>query len=63
MPVDRRLRLAACTAPLALGWYGARRDMVEVALPGRARLAAFMCRWPGVGARLPPRRWSSAATG
>lgn len=32
-PVDRRLRLAACTAPLALGWYGARRDMVEVRCP------------------------------
>ena len=32
-PVDRRLRLAACTAPLALGWYGARQDMVEVRCP------------------------------
>lgn len=32
-PVDRRLRLAACTVPLALGWYGARRESVQVACP------------------------------
>ena len=30
MPVDRRLRLAACAVPLSLGWYGTRQDMVEV---------------------------------
>ncbi len=33
MPVDRRLRLAPCRAPLALGWYGPRRDTVEVSCP------------------------------
>lgn len=33
MPVDRRLRLAPCRAPLALGWYGTRRDTVEVSCP------------------------------
>ena len=33
MPVDRRLRLAPCRAALMLGWYGARRDTVEVACP------------------------------
>lgn len=33
-PVDRRLRLAACRLPLALGWYGAQRDSVQVACPG-----------------------------
>ncbi len=33
MPVDRRLRLAPCPAPLALGWYGARQDSVEVRCP------------------------------
>ena len=33
MPVDRRLKLAPCRVPLALGWYGARRDTVEVACP------------------------------
>lgn len=32
-PVDRRLRLAACAVPLALGWYGARRESVQVACP------------------------------
>lgn len=33
LPLDRRLRLAPCAAPLALGWYGARQDTVEVACP------------------------------
>ncbi|MFN3517572.1 MAG: flagella basal body P-ring formation protein FlgA [Novosphingobium sp.] len=33
MPVDRRLRLAPCRVPLALGWHGTRRDTVEVACP------------------------------
>lgn len=33
MPVDRRLRLAPCRVPLALGWYGSRRDTVEVTCP------------------------------
>ena len=33
MPVDRRLRLAPCRAPLALGWYGSHRDTVEVSCP------------------------------
>jgi len=33
MPVDRRLRLAPCRAPLALNWYGVRRDSVEVICP------------------------------
>lgn len=32
-PVDRRLRLAACPAPLALVWYGAQHDAVEVRCP------------------------------
>lgn len=32
-PVDRRLRLAACTAPLALAWHGARRESVRVECP------------------------------
>ena len=30
LPVDRRLRLAACASPLALGWYGSRQDAVLV---------------------------------
>lgn len=33
MPIDRRLRLAPCRTALALGWYGTRRDTVEVACP------------------------------
>lgn len=36
LPVDRRLRLAGCAAPLALDWYGARQDtvLVQCAAPG-----------------------------
>ncbi|MEQ1495528.1 MAG: flagella basal body P-ring formation protein FlgA [Novosphingobium sp.] len=33
LPVDRRLKLAPCRVPLALVWYGTRRDTVEVACP------------------------------
>lgn len=33
MPTDRRLRLAACRAPLALAWHGTRRESVEVQCP------------------------------
>ncbi len=33
LPVDRRLRLTPCRVPLALGWYGRRRDTVEVVCP------------------------------
>jgi len=32
-PVDRRLRLAACQAPLVVGWRSPRREAVEVACP------------------------------
>ena len=32
-PVDRRLRLNPCAANLSLGWYGARRDAVEISCP------------------------------
>lgn len=32
-PVDRRLRLAACAAPLALAWHGDRHDTVLVQCP------------------------------
>lgn len=34
VPVDRRLRLAPCVQPLALGWQGTRRDSVLVQCPG-----------------------------
>lgn len=33
-PVDRRLRLAACAAPLALDWYGAPGKIVSVSCAG-----------------------------
>lgn len=33
LPVDRRLRLVPCRVPLVLGWYGTRRDTVEVRCP------------------------------
>jgi flagellar basal body P-ring formation protein FlgA len=32
-PVDRRLRLRPCPGPLALQWYGLRRDTVQVSCP------------------------------
>jgi flagellar basal body P-ring formation protein FlgA len=32
-PVDRRMRLRTCAVPLGLGWYGARRQTVEVTCP------------------------------
>lgn len=32
-PVDRRLRLARCHAPLALAWHADRRDAVRVSCP------------------------------
>jgi flagella basal body P-ring formation protein FlgA len=33
MPVDRRLRLQACAAPLTVSWNGLRRDSVQVQCP------------------------------
>ena len=33
MPLDRRLRLRPCMAPLALAWRGARRDTVVAECP------------------------------
>ena len=38
LPIDRRLRLARCAAPLALSWRGLRQDMVMVQCPGGWRL-------------------------
>ncbi len=32
-PVDRRLKLGRCGVPLALSWYGAARDRVQVECP------------------------------
>lgn len=33
LPVDRRLKLAPCAAPLALSWHTARRESVVVQCP------------------------------
>ena len=33
MPVDRRMRLRPCAAPLAVGWNGLRRDSIVVQCP------------------------------
>jgi len=33
LPVDRRLRLAQCSAPLALNWYNSRRESIVVRCP------------------------------
>lgn len=38
VPVDRRLRLAQCARPLALGWQGTRRDSILVQCPGVWRI-------------------------
>lgn len=42
VPVDRRLRLATCGAPLALSWYGTRQDSVLVRCPDAAGWRVFV---------------------
>ena len=41
-PVDRRMHLARCAAPLALSWYGSRRDTVLVQCPDPASWRIFV---------------------
>jgi flagella basal body P-ring formation protein FlgA len=41
-PVDRRLRLAACQAPLALAWYGAAQTSVLVSCPDMGGWRVFV---------------------
>ncbi len=41
-PVDRRLRLALCNAPLSLGWHGTRRDTVRVECPDHGGWRIFV---------------------
>lgn len=41
-PVDRRLRLAGCTAPLALSWYGAAQTSVLVSCPDMGGWRVFV---------------------
>ena len=42
MPVDRRLRLQACAAPLAVSWNGLRRDSVLVQCPAAGGWRIFV---------------------
>jgi flagella basal body P-ring formation protein FlgA len=42
LPVDRRLRLAACNAPLSLGWHTARKESVVVQCPDAGSWRLFV---------------------
>lgn len=42
LPVDRRLRLAACHSPLAIGWHTARRESVVVQCPDAGSWRLFV---------------------
>lgn len=50
-PVDRRLRLAACSAPLALSWYGNAQTSVLVRCPDAVGWRVFV---PVSAARVAP---------
>lgn len=41
-PVDRRLRLRPCAAPLSLGWHGPRRETVIVQCPDAGSWRLFV---------------------
>ncbi len=49
-PVDRRLHLQPCAAPLALSWYGQRRDAVRVQCPDPGSWHLFVPVGTGNGA-------------
>lgn len=42
LPVDRRLRLAACNSPLSLGWRTARKESVVVQCPDAGSWRLFV---------------------
>lgn len=42
LPVDRRLRLAACNSPLNLGWHTARKESVVVQCPDAGAWRLFV---------------------
>lgn len=42
LPIDRRLRLAACNSPLALGWHTARKESVVVQCPDAGSWRLFV---------------------
>lgn len=56
LPVDRRLKLASCNAPLALEWYGRARETVLVRCPvtGGWRLFVPVEAAPSAVTRLEP---------
>lgn len=52
LPVDRRLRLSPCRAPLALSWRGDRRDSVLVQCPDAGGWRLFVAvAGPAAGAQ------------
>ena len=53
-PVDRRLRLAACAAPLALAWHGPQRDRVRVECPVAGGWRLFVPLAAGAGMAAEP---------
>ena len=53
-PVDRRLKLAPCTQPLALEWHGRARENVLVRCPGPSNWRLFVPVRPGEGAQPGP---------
>lgn len=53
-PVDRRLRLARCTAPLALDWYGNARGAVQVRCPTPAGWTLYVSTPAASVAAAPP---------
>lgn len=48
--VDRRLKLAVCSAPLVTEWHGQRRDTVKVRCPERGGWQIFVAVAPARGA-------------
>lgn len=50
LPVDRRLKLAACRAPLVLGWHTQRRETVTVQCPDAGGWRLFVPVLAGQGA-------------
>ncbi|HEX7752824.1 MAG TPA: flagella basal body P-ring formation protein FlgA [Novosphingobium sp.] len=42
LPVDRRLRLAACGSPLSIGWHAQRRETVLVQCPDAGGWRVFV---------------------
>lgn len=48
MPADRRLRLAACDAPLGVGWHGRAQTIVKVECPGPDSWRIFVATAPAI---------------